>query len=100
MLHTINKSPFDRNSLDSCLRLAAKGGAILFIEDAVYAALRGTAIAERIAGRMDDLSFYVLGPDLAARGLGESPLIDGMEVVDYGGFVNLVAEHDVTQAWL
>ena len=100
MLHTINKSPFEKNSLDSCLRLATAGGAVLLIEDAVYAAVKGTAVTERITERMGELSFYVLGPDFAARGLSGASLIDGMEIVDYGGFVDLVAEHDATQAWL
>ncbi len=100
MLHTVNKSPFERNGLESCLRLAQQGSAILLIEDGVYAALQGTAAAEQIVGHMDDISFYVLGPDIAARGLGGAPLIDGIEVVDYGGFVDLVVDHDATQAWL
>ena len=29
VLHIVNKSPFDRNSLDSCLRLAKADSAIL-----------------------------------------------------------------------
>jgi tRNA 2-thiouridine synthesizing protein B len=49
---------------------------------------------------MGDFSFYVLGPDVAARGLSDTPLIEGIDVVDYGGFVDLVAENDVTQSWL
>lgn len=101
MLHTVNKSPSERNVLDSCLRLAAKGSAILLIEDGVYGALAGSQAAEKIAGRMDDLKFYALGPDLAARGLSEAPLVNGIEVVaDYGGFVDLAAEHEAFQAWL
>ena len=100
MLHLINKSPFERNALDSCLRLAKPGSALLLIEDGVYAALAKTAQAEKITGRMEDFSVYVLGPDVAARGLGDAPLIEGVTVVDYEGFVDLVAEHDVTQSWL
>ena len=100
MLHTVNKSPFERNSLNSCLRLARKGSAVLLIEDGVYAAVAGTAVAEHISKRMAELSFYALGPDVAARGLGGAPLIEGIRVVDYDGFVDLVAEHDATQAWL
>lgn len=100
MLHTVNKSPFERNTLDSCLRLARKDSGILLIEDGVYAALRDSSVSERLAGRIGDLKLYVLGPDIEARGLGEKPLIDGIEVVDYGGFVELVAGHDVVQAWL
>jgi tRNA 2-thiouridine synthesizing protein B len=100
MLHTVNKSPLERNTLDSCLRLAAPGSAILLIEDGVYGALAGSQAAEKISGHMGDFTFYALGPDLAARGLSESPLIDGLTVVaDYGGFVDLAAEHDAFQAW-
>ncbi len=100
MLHTVNKSPFEKSALSSCLRLAAPGSAILLIEDAVYAAVRGTAFASEIGDRTGDFSFFVLGPDIDARGLGGAALIDGVEVVDYGGFVDLVVEHDATQAWL
>lgn len=100
MLHLINKSPFERTALDSCLRLAQPGSSVLFIEDGVYAALGDAAHAAGISERMGDFTFYVLGPDVAARGLNDKPLIDGIEVVDYEGFVDLVAEHDVTQSWL
>ncbi len=100
MLHTVNKSPFEKNALDSCLRLASKGNAILLIEDAVYGAVKGTEVAGRIEKRMKDFSFYVLGPDVAARGMEKTPLIKGVKVVDYSGFVDLVAEHDSMQAWL
>ena len=100
MLHTVNKSPFERNTLDSCLRLVKAGSAVLLFEDAVVGAVAGTAVADQIAARMDELSFYVLGPDIAARGLSEMPLIDGLTVIDYGGFVDLVAEHEASQAWL
>jgi tRNA 2-thiouridine synthesizing protein B len=48
MLHTVNKSPFERNTLESCLRHAKNGSAVLLIEDGVYAAIAGSAIEERI----------------------------------------------------
>ncbi len=100
MLHLINKSPSERNSLDSCLRLAKTGNSILLIEDGVYAAMAKADHAEKITSRMEDFTFYVLGPDVAARGLSDIPLIEGISVVDYEGFVDLVAEHEVTQSWL
>ena len=100
MLHIINKSPTERNSLDSCLRLAQPGNSILLIEDGVYAALAKAAYAEKISGRLNEFSFYVLGPDVAARGLNDVPLIEGITVVDYEGFVDLVTENDVSQSWL
>jgi len=100
MLHTINKSPFERNSLDSCLRLATKGSAILFFEDGVYAALKGTKMAATVSAAIADHPVYVLGADLAARGYGEDALIEGIKVVDYGGFVDLTVEYDKVQAWV
>jgi tRNA 2-thiouridine synthesizing protein B len=42
---------------------------------------------------------YVLGPDLEARGLAQR-VIDGVTVVDYAGFVQLVADHRNCQTWL
>ena len=100
MLHLINKSPTERNSLDSCLRLAQPGSAILLIEDGVYAVLAKAAHAEKITSRMDEFNFYVLGPDVAARGLNDVPLIEDITIVDYEGFVDLVTENDVSQSWL
>ena len=100
MLHTINKSPFERGSLETCLRLAKSGAAVLLIEDGVYAALSGTAKSGLIEGHKDNLKFYVLGADLDARGLNEQPMIEGIETVDYGGSVDLVTEHDAVHSWL
>jgi len=82
------------------MRLAKAGGGVLLIEDGVYGAIAGTAQSELVENRKDDLKLFVLGPDLAARGLADKPLIDGVTVVDYGGFVDLAAEHDAVHSWL
>ena len=100
MLHTVNKSPFERGSLESCLRLAKKGSAILLMEDGVYGAIQGTTVADTMSGAAKDNSVYALGPDLKARGLTEDQLIDGIKVVDYEGFVDLVADNDSVIPWL
>ena len=100
MLHLVNKSPFEKNSLSSCLRLAKNGRGILLIEDGVFGALQGTSVTDEIAGRSGDFKIYVLGPDLAARGLSEKPVIDGIEMIDYEGFVDLTIEHDAVNSWL
>ena len=100
MLHTVNKSPFEKNNLESCLRLAKNGSAILLIEDGVYAALLETSVSDQVASRTGDFKFYALGPDLAARGLIEKPIIDGIEIIDYEGFVDLTIEHDAVNSWL
>jgi len=99
MLHIINKSPLERNSLDACLRVAQRGGAVLLIEDAVYAATRGNAAETGIKDALARLKICVLQPDLEARGMADR-LIEGVVMVDYGGFVDLAAEHKNCQSWL
>ena len=100
MLHTVNKSPFEKNSLETCLRLAKPGNDILLIEDGVYAAMNGTSVAGTISAATKNFQIYVLGPDLASRGVAKEELIDGVEVVDYDGFVRLAAQNDTVQSWL
>ena len=100
MLHTVNKSPFEKNSLDVCLRFARAGSAVLLLEDGVYAAIKGTAVEEKVKAAAGDKKLYALGPDIRARGLDEGQVIDGITVVDYGQFVDLAAENDKVQAWL
>lgn len=100
MLHTVNRSPFEKSSLESALRLAKPGSALLLLEDAVYAAVKGTVLEEKMREAARRLRVHVLGPDLQARGLEEGALIEGIGVVDYGGFVDLVVENDKVQAWV
>ena len=100
LLHTVNKSPFEKSSLKSCIRIAAEGSSILLIEDGIYGAIKGTENSAMVEGAMGKLKVYVMGPDLDARGVNKDKLIDGINVVDYGGFVDLVADHSATQAWL
>ena len=99
-LLTVNKSPFERSSLESCLKMATPGAAILLLEDGVYGAMKGTAAADLVTAAMADKKVYALGPDLMARGIKEDRVLDGIEVVDYAGFVDLVEANDKVQAWL
>ena len=98
LLHTVNRSPFESNTFDACLSLAKSGSTVLLIEDGVYAATTGNSVADKIKNAAG-INFCVLGPDLQARGV-EGKLAEGIKVVDYEGFVDLVAEHDAVQAWL
>ena len=99
MLHIVNRSHAQTRSLQSCLRLALPGSALLLIEDAVYAATAAQAQASGIADALARHAVYVLQPDAAARGVG-ARLIDGVTAIDYAGFVDLVAEHPNNQSWL
>jgi len=99
MLHIVNKSPAQTSTLRSCLRLAQADSAMLLIEDAVYAATASGALSCGLAEALKNLKVYVLQPDVEARGMN-GKLVDGVTAVDYGGFVDLVAEHNTCQSWL
>lgn len=100
ILHTVNKSPFEKNSLESCLKHATQGSAILLIEDGVYGALQGTTISSAVKDAMGSVSIYALQPDIDARGFNQDRLLENVELVDYNGFVKLATEHDMVQSWL
>jgi len=100
MLHTVNKSPFEKNSLMTCLRLSLAGSSILMIEDGVYGALKNTQIESFVSQSLLNRKVYVLGPDLKARGIENEELIEGVIVVDYAGFVELAATNKTVQSWL
>lgn len=112
MLHTVNKSPFERNSLETCLRFAGAGfdeneksnqHAILLYEDGIYAALKGTTLESKVAAAITKykVKVYVLVPDLEARGMKKDNVIAEIQPVeDYAGFVDLVVENNPVQAWL
>ena len=84
MLHIVNKSPFEKTALDSCLRVARLGSALLLIEDAVYAATKGNAAEPKLRQAAQALKVYALAPDLEARGMKDA-VIDGITLVDMAG---------------
>jgi len=100
MLHTVNKSPFEKNSLETCLRLSEKDSSVLLIEDGVYGALKGTKFEATVMESLNTVKMYVLGPDLMARGLDKNSLINNIEIIDYQDFVKLAVENERIQNWL
>lgn len=101
MLHIVNKSPFQNKTLESCLRIAGKaeGVALLLVEDGVYAATKGNSLEGKIIEAARNIQIYALSPDLEARGM-QNAVTEGVKLVDYGGFVDLVVEHSSVQSWL
>jgi tRNA 2-thiouridine synthesizing protein B len=97
MLYTVNKSPFSANSLTSVLRVAQDGAPVLLYEDGVYAAMPGARSAATVSAALVERPIYALDADLEARGIGT--VIDGIRVIGFDGFVELVEQHDVAP-WL
>ena len=99
-LHTVNKSPYERFAFASCLAHIAPGDALLMLEDGVLGARRGGAFAKRFAEAGGAAAVYAIGPDLEARGVKREDVAEGVEIVGYDGFVDLVAHHARVCAWL
>jgi len=91
MLHIVNKSPYIKGSLESCIRVAPKDDPILLIEDAVLAAHAGGKAEATLKAAQKDHIVYALYADLKARGIDK--IVDGVKTVDYSGFVELVEQH-------
>ncbi len=70
------------------------------IEDAVYGAMTGTELEPSVVESLQSRKIYVLGPDLKARGIEGESLIEGVEIIDYDGFVNLAVESTNVQSWM
>ena len=100
MLHIVNKSPFERNTLASCLARASAGDAVILIEDAVIGAMDGTSLQLVADALSKGITVCALKPDLEARGLANGNIMKGVKPVDYADFVDLVTEHDNAQSWL
>ena len=99
MLNIVNKSPFQSTSLDTCLRMAQHGQGLLLIEDAIYAATKGSTAEAAIRSACSTLKVYALQPDMDARGV-TAKAIEGVTLVDYSGFVDLVAQYSTSNSWL
>jgi len=80
--------------------MARPSSAILLIEDGVYALQGNSAAATRLQQAMENHPVYALQPDLQARGISEENMLDGVEMVDYDGFVKLTTEYEKSQSWL
>ena len=93
MLHTINTSPFETTTMETCFRFLQPGDPVLFIEDGVYAVQSGNRFSPMIEALQKSNPLFALQPDLSARGI--DAVADGVEAIDYEGFVGLVEEHQV-----
>ena len=97
MLYTVNKPALTSGNIFSALRIARPGDPILFLEDGVYVVAGGASTEELVKGILEKHPLYALRADIDARGM-KAP-IEGVQVIDYDGFVGLVEEHDVAP-WL
>lgn len=96
-LHILSASPYTGSCLDDCRRIATAGDALLLSGDGVYA-LRGAARTILEALRADGVMVQAIAEDCTARGIDDTNT-DGIERIDYGGFVDLSVAHEHSVSW-
>lgn len=110
ILVLITKPPYGLEEAFAGLRLALAMGvngmktSVLFVEEGVYNAV-GTQKAEvlKMPSNIDatkdlyefDVPVYVVSEDLAARGIQEGMLFEGLKVIPAAKARELMVEHDV-----
>jgi len=98
ILHTVNKSPFDNNALNSCLRVIAAGDTLLLIENGVYAALANTDICDSLDTLSTKCTIATLAADVAARGIANKLSVK-IDTIDDADFVELATKSTSVQSW-
>lgn len=99
-LNVVNKSPFEKRTLEQCLKCIGEGDSVLFIEDAAVSAVAGTVFEDQLVTASSQVKMFVLQEDLDARGFSQAALVPQFSKVDYAGFVDLVVQHDRVHSWL
>lgn len=99
MLHTVNTSPFEKNTLQRCLQFIDTESAVLLIENAVYAATNNTPYTSMLTLALQRHPIYVLLPDLVSRGIDKNTIIKGITPIDYSDFVSLTIQYTPFKAW-
>ncbi|MFM8330769.1 MAG: sulfurtransferase complex subunit TusB [Candidatus Methylumidiphilus sp.] len=96
VLHLVSRSPGESQAFAQCLARVGEGDALVLLEGGVYAALAGHADALALR----QVEIYAVSADLAARGIAEEALAEGVAVVDYAGLVELSLRHSPSLSWL
>jgi tRNA 2-thiouridine synthesizing protein B len=95
MLHLISASPIPL----AVLERIDSGSSVVFMENAVLWILRNGQLHGRLAGMLADHHLYALSADLLMRGIDADRIVQGIEVIDYQGLVELTVAHPLIQSW-
>lgn len=99
VLHTINKSSFTHNVLESCVRVCSPKDALLFIEDGVFGAMQQSPCAEKLNDVFTlGTAIYALESDVNARGIAPK-IPQFIKLISYDEFVKLAVDHNCIQSW-
>lgn len=89
LLYQIKRSPYISRDLEHILPIAREGSHVMLFQDAVLAAAVTQENREWLQALADaGVTVHALSEDLSARGVRD--VLPGIDVVDYGGWVDLV----------
>ena len=89
LLYQIKRSPYISRDLEHILPIAREGSHVMLFQDAVLAAAVTQENREWLQVLADaGVTVHALSEDLSARGVRD--VRPGIDVVDYGGWVDLV----------
>ena len=96
-LHILSTSPANTDVFDACCAALRPADALLLLGDGVYAALRESLAAERLAALPESITIYVIEEDCAIRAVYARAAF--AHALDYPGFVSLACEHARSVSW-
>lgn len=97
-LFTFAKSWHQSPSLYEQLGFASAGDAIILIQDAVLALQSPITLASFVAKcELKKVALFCLAEDCALRGI--EVVDDGVQLVSYAGYVDLVTKYEKQIAW-
>lgn len=99
VLHLVVASPLRSSALGEVLALCRPQDAVVLMQDAAPAAVAAVSLPGDAAARLARVRTYVVTADLAARGLADAHLREGVVAIGYVDLVDLVAAHSVSQTW-
>jgi tRNA 2-thiouridine synthesizing protein B len=95
MLHLIFQSPIEM----AVLERIDSGDDVVFLENAVLRILKKSSLCTILTQLLTRNRLYVLVDDIEVRGIVVAELVNGIEVIDYSGMVDLTVKNPVIQSW-
>jgi tRNA 2-thiouridine synthesizing protein B len=95
MLHLIFQSPIEM----AVLERIDSGDDVVFLENAVLRILKKGSLCAILTQLLTQNRLYVLVDDIEVRGIVVAELVNGIEVIDYSGMVDLTVKNPVIQSW-
>lgn len=95
MLHLISQVSVDR----AILERVGNGDVVVLLDAAVLRALHQGERADAFVKLLARARCCVLTEHLLNYGISEAELVNGIEIIDYPGLVNLTVAEPVIQTW-